>query len=68
MLRSHMCASLPSLDGLWREHPAIQAKFVLRQEHVIMQKDRLSIPGGQTLAVLKWRYAGMDDDGRLRSP
>ena len=49
-------------NGLqFKQHPNV-AKFAPGQQRVIALKDASrSFPVGQSLAVLKWRYAGTDE-------
>lgn len=45
----------------FKQHPNV-AKFVPGQDKVIALKDSSrAFPVGQSLAVLKWRYAGTDE-------
>ena len=45
----------------YKQHPHI-GKFAANKERVIALKDNSrSFPVGQSLAVLKWRYAGKDE-------
>jgi hypothetical protein len=45
----------------FKQHPNV-AKFVPGQERVVALKDPArAFPVGQSLAVLKWRYAGIDE-------
>jgi coatomer subunit delta len=45
----------------FKQHPNV-AKFTPGQERVVALKDpSRAFPVGQSLAVLKWRYAGMDE-------
>lgn len=45
----------------YKQHPNV-GKFAANKERVIALKDpSRSFPVGQSLAVLKWRYAGKDE-------
>lgn len=45
----------------YKQHPNV-AKFAPGQERIVALKDPTrAFPVGQSLAVLKWRYAGTDE-------
>jgi hypothetical protein len=45
----------------FKQHPQV-AKFTPGKERIVALKDpQRSFPVGQSLAVLKWRYAGKDE-------